>query len=386
MNHTLPALDALSQFPDEYTEILGFLRARRVGLLTNHSGQTKGGISTFDALRALDIEVKVLFSPEHGIAGRLEGDVASSQNENGLIIHSLYGETRRPTPQMLSEIDILVFDIQDVGARFYTYGSTLCLALEECAKSGKSVVVLDRPNPLGGVETRGPMLEKSCQSFIGHVAVPVVHGLSMGELALLHQANENLAVDLRVVPCRGWKRETLWPQTGLRWIAPSPNLPDFQSAQWYPGLCLLEFSDVAVGRGTDAPFQIVGAPWFEPNRVLERLRSCRGWNDLRVSAGTIEFTPTRAIYENEVCRGLKFSSQNASQVPMTDLGLALLWAFRHAGFAEFGEEQLRASWQLVGSHRVLDMLENDELNGALEVSTEGLAQFEEARKAIALYE
>ena len=381
--NTLSALDALSLFSDEHADILENLRARRVGLITNHTGQTIENVSTRDALRVLDVSIVALFSPEHGFAGKLEGDIASSQDDDGVPIHSLYGATRRPTPEMLGEIDIMIFDIQDVGARFYTYGSTLCYALEECARLNKTLVVLDRPNPLGR-KVEGPMLEHACQSFIGHVAVPVVHGLTLGELALLHQANENLDVDLRVVKCRNWKSD-LWPQTDLNWIAPSPNLPDFKSAQWYPSLCLLEFSDVAVGRGTSAPFQIVGAPWFDSHRVLDVLQSCETWRNLGVSAQPIEFTPTRAIYENELCRGLKFSAKNVSQIAMTDLGLTLLWALRHAGLEEFGEKQLRASWQLVGSHRVLDALENNDLDGALESSHEGARDFEKTREEFLVY-
>ena len=384
--NTLPALDALLAFPQDHAEIISFLRAHRVGLISNHTGQTRDGISTLDSLRVLDINVCALFSPEHGVAGKLEGNVASSRTEEGLPIHSLYGETRRPTAEMLADIDVLVFDIQDVGARFYTYGSTLCYALEECAAHGKSLIVLDRPNPLGGVKIEGPMLETSCRSFVGHVQVPVVHGLTLGELALWHKQQENLDVDLRVVRCAGWKRNMQWLQTGLKWIAPSPNLPDFTSAQWYPALCLLEFSGVAVGRGTDAPFQIVGAPWMQPNRVLDCLQSWRDWNQTGIAAQTIDFTPTRAIYHAESCRGLKFDSSDAAQIPMTDLGLALLWALRQSHPDEFTKENLRASWQLVGSHRVLDCLENGDLDAPLAVSREGLQQFREERAAVLLYE
>lgn len=381
---TLPALDALSLFPDEHAAVLETLRRSRVGLITNHTGKTINGLSTRAALRVLDVSIVALFSPEHGFAGKLEGDISSSQTDDGVVIHSLYGETRRPTLEMLEQIDVLVFDIQDVGARFYTYGSTLAYALEECAKFNKTMMVLDRPNPLGR-KIEGPMLENDCQSFIGHVAVPVVHGLTLGELAQLHKANENLDVDLQIVRCKNWSRAMLWPETGLNWLAPSPNLPDFESAQWYPSLCLLEFSDVAVGRGTDAPFQIVGAPWFDAHRVLEVLQSCESWRNLNVSAQAIKFTPTRAIYENELCRGLKFEADNVSQIAMTDLGLTLLWALRHAGFAEFGEKQLRASWQLVGSHRVLDSLENNDLDGALEFSREGAREFAETCEEFLVY-
>ncbi len=380
------ALDALTQFSDEHAEIVSFLRARRVGLISNHTGQTQGALPTLDALRGLDIPIVALFAPEHGFGGKQEGDIASSATADGVIIHSLYGETRRPTPEMLADIDVLVFDIQDVGARFYTYGSTLAYAMEECAKLGKSFVVLDRPNPLGGVKTEGPMLDDDCRSFVGHIAVPVVHGLTVGELALFHRAKMPLDLDLRVVPLRGWQRELLWPQTFLNWNTPSPNLPDFHTTQWYPSLCLLEFSSVAVGRGTDAPFQIVGAPWMNAHRVLDCLHGWSGWNDLKVLAKTLNFQPMSAIHRDEDCRGLKFSAEDAESVPMTDLGLAVLWALHQAHPEEFGTEQLRASHQLVGSNRVLDLLQNNDLDAALKLSKAGLEKFEEERKAILLYE
>ena len=255
-----PALDALFA-TREYSHVaaptklltpratLDFLRNKNLGLVTNHTGRTQSGASTREVLRQRGIEIVATFSPEHGPRGTQEGDLSSTCADDGTPIFSLYGETRRPTPQMLRNLDALIFDIQDVGARFYTYASTLCYCLEECAAHNISLLVLDRPNPLGGEEIGGPMLDASTRSFVGHIETPILHGLTLGEIALLHCSRENLNVELRIAPIFDWKRALRWNQTGLNWIAPSPNLPDFRSADWYPATCLLEFSGVSVGRG-----------------------------------------------------------------------------------------------------------------------------------------
>jgi uncharacterized protein YbbC (DUF1343 family) len=179
------------------------------------------GTSTLQILQTLDIDVAALFSPEHGPQGTLEGDIASSRTAEGLPIHSLYGPTRRPTDAMLENLGALVFDMQDVGARFYTYSTTLAFCMEECARRNIALIVLDRPNPLGGTSVEGPMLDNECRSFIGHVTLPVVHGLTLGEIAQLHRRQQNLDLDLRVVRVQNWSRTMRWPDTGLPWIAPS---------------------------------------------------------------------------------------------------------------------------------------------------------------------
>jgi beta-N-acetylhexosaminidase len=322
MNNLLPGADALCSGQDSTT--LQWLRTRRVGLVTNHTGRLIDGTPLLQALRVLDIGVVALFSPEHGPQGTQEGDIESARTNEGLPIYSLYGATRRPTDEMLHDIEALVFDIQDVGARFYTYSTTLAYCMEECAARGIPLVVLDRPNPLGGEKVEGPLLEDECRSFIGHVRLPVVHGLTLGEIAQWHRTQTALNLDLRIVTVRGWKRDLRWPATELEWIAPSPNLPNYASAAWYPSTCLLEFSGVSVGRGTEAPFQIVGAPWLNAQRVLDAAVS---WSDEvrdSVTLEAIDFTPSRPLFEGEACHGVRLRAERIEDVPLTALGLALL--------------------------------------------------------------
>jgi len=367
----LPALDSLD------SSILQYLENKRIGLLTNHTGCAIDGTSALDVFRKLNLNVTALFSPEHGPAGNQEGKVLSSTFDD-LPLYSLYGETRQPTVEMLEQIDVFVCDLQDVGARFYTYSSTLALAMEVCAEHNVAIVVLDRPNPLGGLSVVGPMRDVDINSFVAHLDIPIIHGMTMGELALLHRADQNLGLDLKIAKVQHWQRDLLWPQLNLQWRVPSPNLPDFVSAAWYPGLCLLEFSGVSVGRGTDAPFQILGAPWMDPAKVLlpQSLKST-------FVTEPVEFIPTRGKWENEQCRGLKFTS---GKLPDTEsvvyLGMALLAAL-HQTYEEFEAEK---SLTLLGSSRVLELLKQNELEAALEIAQRDAAAFFEKRREFLLYE
>ena len=386
---TYPGLDVLrAQVSPAARELLAFLRVRRIGLLTNHTGRAIGGTPALDVLRELGLNIVALFSPEHGFAGTHEGHVESGQF-GALPVHSLYGDTRRPTPEMLSEVDVLVCDLQDVGARFYTYASTIALCLEECLPRGIAVVVLDRPNPLGGQDIAGPSVDEAHRSFVGHLRVPIQHGLTVGELMRLHVEDEGLNdKGLHVVQCEGWTRDMTWPQTGLSWIAPSPNLPNFVAAAWYPALCLCEFSNVAVGRGTEAPFQVVGAPWMEPERVIGVLNEQHPrvpWQGSSVVPLVNEFAPTRAIYEGQVCRGVRFErlrTPATKPLPPVTLGLALLAALHRAHPGEFA---LDKALPLLGSSAALEMLRSGDVESALKSGNEDVQRFEEKRRAFLLY-
>ncbi len=236
------------------------LRGKRVGLVTNHTGRARDGASTIDVLsKAPDVKLVALFSPEHGIRGVVDAEVSDSRDEKtGLPIFSLYGKTRKPTPESLVGVDVLVYDIQDIGARFYTYISTLGLVLESAREKGIPVVVLDRPNPIGGIEVSGPVRKDGFESFIAYHALPVRHGMTVGELALLFNAERKIGVDLTVIPCLGWRRANLYDATGLLWVNPSPNMRSLTEALLYPGVGLLEATNLATGRGTDTPFERVG--------------------------------------------------------------------------------------------------------------------------------
>lgn len=380
---TLPGLDAL--VANYATWQRHFSSGQRVGLLTNHTGRSLDSAPTLNVLRDLGLQVRALFAPEHGPAGTREGDIESSRTEDGLPVYSLYGATRRPAAAMLDGLDVVVCDIQDVGARFYTYPTTLAYMMEECARQRVAVVVLDRPNPLGGEIIEGPGLAKEWRSFVGHLEVPVRHGLTLGELARLHQADAGLDLELTVIPVANWTRSQQWPETRLPWIAPSPNLPDYAAAAWYPGLCLLEFSGVAVGRGTDAPFQILGAPWLEPERILKAMAS---WPALGVDiiGEAIEFVPTRAIYEGEVCQGIRFRVPN-SDVPqyVVPLGLSLLATLHQTHPTEFNEEKLQAAQRLLGSPPVLESLRANDMETALRLADEDARAFAAQREGFLLY-
>jgi len=303
------------------------LAGARAGLITNQTGRDRAGRRTADLLHAAaGFELLCLFSPEHGPRGELDReDVASSTDPaTGLVVHSLYGEVRRPTPAMLEGLDTLVFDVQDAGARFYTYASTLVLALEAAAEAGLRFVVLDRPNPLGGVMA-GPVLDAGRESFIGLQQVPVQHGLTLGELARLFAAERGLDVRLDVVRCSGWTRATTFERTGLAFVPPSPNLRRLSQVLLYPGVGLLEFGNLSVGRGTDTPFERIGAPWVDAPALAARL----GEYDVPGLACTpVEFTPRESRFAGEPCHGLDLFATDWERVDPVLVGLALACALR----------------------------------------------------------
>ena len=242
---------------DQFT----LLRGQRVGLVTNHTGKTRDGRSTIDVLHhAPGVKLVRLFSPEHGIRGDVDAAVTDSQDQaTGLPIVSLYGARKKPVAADLADLDVVVFDIQDIGVRYYTYITTLGLVLEAVAESGKRLVVLDRPNPIGGRVVAGPVRDADLASFIAYHALPVRHGMTMGELARLYNGERRLGTRLEVVACRGWSRHQTYDQTGLVWINPSPNMRSLTEAMLYPGVGWLESTNLATGRGTDTPFERIGA-------------------------------------------------------------------------------------------------------------------------------
>jgi len=265
----------------------------RVGLITNQTGIDREGRSDIDRLYEHPaVDLVALYAPEHGIRGdAAEGVLVASDvdERTGLPIHSLYGSTLRPTPEMLAGVDILLFDMQDVGARYYTYVSTMALAMEAAGEVGIRFVVLDRPNPIRGDAVQGNVLEPAFASFVGMFAVPMRHGMTPGELARLYVAEFGIDVDLVVVPVSGWVRTATYDETGLPWVPPSPNMPSLESALAYPGTCLFEGTNLSVGRGTERAFQWVGAPWLDAERVASALETYE-FQGVRFEATT--FTPS----------------------------------------------------------------------------------------------
>jgi len=285
------------------------LEGRRVGLITNHTGRDRAGRSTIDALAsAKNLKLVALFSPEHGLRGIEDTPVANTRDDRtGLPVYSLYDkDRRRPTAEMLKDIDTLVFDIQEVGTRFYTYPATCGYAMEEAAKNRIKFVVLDRPNPINGYDIEGPIADReltdqASYSFTSYHPVPVRYGLTIGELAMLFNAERKIGADLMVIKMEGWRRADHYDGTGLTWVNPSPNMRSLTEALLYPGIGLLEATNVSVGRGTDTPFEVVGAPWIDGQKLAEALNRA-GLAGARFVP--IRFTPASSKFVKEECGGV----------------------------------------------------------------------------------
>jgi uncharacterized protein YbbC (DUF1343 family) len=299
------------------------LTGKRIGLITNHTGLAADGTSTIDLLHRSDLcKLVFILSPEHGIRGTLESNVQSSVDEaTGLPVYSLYGEASRPTAEMLKSIDALVFDIQDIGARFYTYITTMGYCMEEAAKAKIPFYVLDRPNPIGGTQVEGPMLDADRVSFTGYMPLPVRHGMTVGELARYFNAEKKIGVDLYVIEMKGWHRTQYFWDTGQLWVNPSPNMRSMSAALLYPGICLLEPTNVSVGRGTDRPFEIFGAPWIEPRRLAAEFERFRVAG---VKAVPVFFTPKADRYQGKQCGGLSLSVTDPEKLNSVRLGLSVI--------------------------------------------------------------
>jgi uncharacterized protein YbbC (DUF1343 family)/CubicO group peptidase (beta-lactamase class C family) len=280
------------------------LQGRHVALVTNHTGVDRQGNRTIDLLHQADgVKLVAIFSPEHGVHGREDRPVADSKDEKtGLPVYSLFGQRQRPTAEQLRGIDTLVYDIQDIGCRFYTYLTTLGYILETGAEHKLRVVVLDRPNPIGGMAVDGPVLDKKLESFTGYHPLPVRHGMTVGELARLFNQEWAIHADLQIIRMEGWRRETNYDQTGLLWINPSPNMRNLTAALLYPGIGLLETTNLSVGRGTDRPFEILGAPWLDGRRLAAELAKA---NLPGVRFVPTRFTPTSSTFAGQECGGVQ---------------------------------------------------------------------------------
>ena len=282
-----------------------WIRGRRVGLLSHQAAVTSDLKPTHLALREfLGANLVRLFSPQHGFYGTAQANMIPSEDTveplTGLPVISLYGSRLKPQPEHLAGLDLILVDLQDVGCRVYTYLWTLYLLLEAAEEAGVEVAVLDRPNPLGGL-LEGPMLQPECFSFVGLSEMPLRHGLTLGEAALLFRKRLGLSLPLRVVKAEGWRRTQLFSETGLPWVPPSPNMPSFETALVYPGQVLLEGTNLSEGRGTTRPFEVFGAPWLRPERVLPALPEALPGAKLRFTV----FQPTFDKWRGQVCLGFQ---------------------------------------------------------------------------------
>lgn len=343
-----------------------FLLGKRVGLVTNHTAMVDG-IHLVDMMHAGGkVRLAALFAPEHGLRGMKEDGVRIGERldeRTGVPVYSLYGKVRKPTPEMMHGLDFLLFDIQDIGARFYTFISTMGLAMQAAAEAHIPFVVLDRPNPLGGEYFAGPVLETECCSFVGEYPIPVAHGLTVGELALMIKGERMLpgleGLDLRVIRMEGWQRWMQWPETGLEWVRTSPNIPDFETALLYPGICFFEGTAASEGRGTWEPFKVVGFPGIDAVKLAGLLNS-RNLPGVRFEAEM--FTPksipgmsSNPKFQGREIPGIKIDITDSHSYDPVETGIHLLCAlygslskeererfFRQAGFDQLaGTDLLR---------------------------------------------
>jgi uncharacterized protein YbbC (DUF1343 family) len=372
---------------DSYNKVF---KGKRIGIITNHTAYNSEGKYIVDIFRSMpDVKVTALFGPEHGLWGKVEDAIKiDSQIDSvyGLQIFSLYGKTIKPTPEMLRDIDVLVFDIQDIGARFYTYIYTMSLAMEAAGENGKRFVVLDRPNPLNGVEMEGNLLEPDFSSFVGLYPIPVRHGMTAGELAKMFNGQGwlkgSVKTDLVIIPMKGWRRNMWYDQTGLTFIKTSPNMPDLQTAAIYPGLCLWEGTNVSEGRGTKMPFRQFGAPWIDSRRLAKR------FNELNLPGMRFEpvsFTPTFSKYKDKLCNGVRIINTDRDRLEPYYSGIRIVNEVYRMYPKEF-QWKVRHFDRLCGTSKVREAIINQSFLKNLRDGWQAeLESFKKIRKKYLIY-
>ncbi len=359
------------------------LRGKRVGLIANATSRARDGTPTAVLLRAArHVHLKALFSPEHGLSSDREGRIAGGKDPGtGLPVHSLFGPTRRPNAEMLKGIDSLVFDLQDVGTRFFTYMSTLRQVMQAAAEHGIWVVVLDRPNPINGFHVEGPIGDREVETFVNYHPLPVRHGMTAGELAQLINAERGIGAELHVVRMKGWRRGDYFEQTGLRWVNPSPNIRSPAGALLYPAVGLLESTNLSVGRGTDSPFEVLGAPWLAS---LELVAALRGADLPGLMFMAVEFTPRSGPYRGQLCHGVRMvvTDRQTFRPVRTGLEIARQMLRLHRQHWKVWELQ-----RLLASRAVMQALLAGRNTAALQRLWEGeLQRFLNRRRMFLLYD
>ena len=367
-------------------------KGKRVGLVTNLTGVNKQLESTIDLLyRHPDIQLTALYGPEHGIRGDAkEGEkVESTRDEKtNLPVYSLYGETRKPTKEMLEEIDVMVFDLQDIGSRYYTYIYTMAYVMEACGENNIEMVVLDRPNPVSGLKREGNVVDEHYKSFIGLVPIPNRHGLTIGELALLFKNEFDYACDLTVIPMQGWKRSMYYEETDLIWIPPSPNTTSIDMCILYVGTCLIEGTNLSEGRGTTQPFEVVGAPFINGQQLAETFnqRNLPG-----IIARPVSFKPTYQKFEDEMCYGVQLHIVDRETIePLKSMIYLLLdIANMYPEDFEFREETPSGKSffdLLAGNGELRKMIGNGNVEDYFKEADKDLTDFEKRIEPYLLYE
>lgn len=364
------------------------LKETRLGLITSPTGVCRDLSSSIDMLYE-SYTLKALYSPEHGV----RGDIAAGgrvdtyiDRRTGLPVYSLYGGENRPQEGMLDDIDALLIDVQDIGSRYYTYISTMRNCMEACARAGKTFVVLDRPNPVGGVAVEGNRLDTAFASFVGIAPIPQRYGLTIGELALLFNREYRIGCDLKVIPMEGWKRSLYYDQTDLLWINPSPNIPGMDAALLYSGTCLFEGTSLSEGRGTTKPFEMIGAPWIDAEKLAEKL-------NLKKLPGVIfrpvYFRPSASKHKGELCAGVQAHIVSRRELDSVAVGLAMLSVMREMSGGQFqwlppNKEKGNYFIDLLAGTDILR--KSMDVDGYLKKCKSDSEEFKKIRKAYFLYE
>jgi uncharacterized protein YbbC (DUF1343 family) len=368
------------------------IEGKRVGLITNPTGVDQELNSIVDLLHNdPEVELTALYGPEHGVRGSAQaGEYVEfyTDEKTGLPVYSLYGATKKPTPEMLENVDVLLFDIQDVGTRFYTYIYTMAYAMEAAKENDIPFIVLDRPNPLGGTEVEGPVLETPYKSFVGNYEIPLRHGMTVGELAKLFNEEFGIGADLTVVKMKGWKRDMYYDETGLQFVMPSPNMPTLDTALVYPGAALIEGTNVSEGRGTTKPFELIGAPFINADNLAQQLNSL---NLKGVSFRAASFTPSISKHAGKLSHGIQIHITDRDEFEPVKTGLHIVKSIHDLypeDFAFRAEDSRGISFfdQLIGNGWVRDAIEEGKSVDWIESQwKDELKDFNKVRKAYLLY-
>ena len=361
VKETLPSNKVLNGIDNLKRQNFAPLKGLKVGLITNHTGRDRKGNTTIDLLhRTPEVDLQALFSPEHGIRGEKDEKVADGRDEKtGLPVYSLYGKRRSPTAEQLTGLDALVFDIQDIGCRFYTYISTMGLCLEAAGKAGIRFFVLDRINPINGNTVQGPV-HHGKQEFIAFHSIPLRHGMTVGELARMFNEEKKYQADLAIIPLRGWKREMWFEDSELPWKNPSPNMRDMTAAVLYPGAGIVEFS-VSVGRGTPKPFHVIGAPYVDSQQLAKTLNMA---NLAGVKFYPVSFTPESSVFAKQKCEGIRLEVTDRNSLDCTKMGVAIASAFQRLYPGRFNLEKVNrllqhdATWEAIRTGKSMAEIQN----------------------------
>ena len=372
---------------------LSLIEGKRIGLLAHPASVDSKGTHTLDLLKNAGAQITTLFGPEHGVKGLAQDmEAITSDAEGNLPTYSLYGnsfESLSPSRDVLENIDVLVVDLQDIGSRYYTYIWTTALCMKACAAVGKKVIVCDRPNPLGGSVVEGMPQKEGFESFVGLYQLPVRHGMTIGEIMRYVNDMYSIGCNLDVIPMEGWSRDTLWPDLGLKWINPSPNMRSFEAALLYPGMCLIEGTNLSEGRGTDTPFEIIGAPFINAEKLVEAFATLELPG---IIAEPASFMPTMQKHPSKTCQGIKWRITDIQKFKPYQTGLAIIWIINQL-YKDKGFEWRTERYEFVDDIPAIDLLTGSDyfrahIDGELDEITalaNGTAVFEPTRRKYLMY-